>query len=124
MWLPRLMFKARAALADGLPPDYKLVFGHPQAMDGRFLVHFGLALDDVLAAAARPAEEDAAWFLGRPGVDAARLGAWNELAPNLGRTGYPMTKQLAWALAHFCPHLDPASVPSIFALLDLDEGRA
>jgi hypothetical protein len=123
MWLPRLMAKVRAAQAGTLPPAYADVLGHPLGMDGAFLDAFGLTLDAVRTAAARPAEEDEAWFLGLPGVDAGRIAAWNAQAPHLGGAGRPMARQLAWALATYRPDLDPAQVPTIFALLAIDEGH-
>lgn len=123
MWLPRLLAKVRASLEGTLPPDYAGVLGHPLGMDGAFMSTFGLTLDEVIAAAARPASQDEAWFWGLPGVNAARIEAWNAQAPHLGGVGQPMAKQLAWALATYRPDLDPARVPTIFALLAIDEGH-
>lgn len=123
MWLPRLLAKARAHRAGTLPPAYARPFGHAAATDGQFLGFFGLTVDQVLEGAAQPPEQDAAWFLGLPGVNADRIAAWNELAQNLGKPGYPMHERFKWALVHLYGHLDRTRVGSVFEALEADEER-
>jgi hypothetical protein len=123
MWLPRLLFKARAAQTGALPADFTRSFGQPLAMDGQFLSFFGLPLADVIAQSERPADGDAAWFLQQPGVNAARIAEWNALAPNLGRPGFPMAQRLVWARENIYPHIDAGPSASVFEILAADEGR-
>ena len=50
MWLARFVDKARLHLAGALNEDFEPYFGHALATDGAFLKHFGLTLEDCVAA--------------------------------------------------------------------------
>jgi hypothetical protein len=123
LWLPRIIAKARALHAGELPADYVERFCNPVAVDGHFLQFFGLSKEDLLAAAERfPTDEEiATWFHALPGMDAKRIAEWNELAGNLGRSGYPMAERFKATLATIYSDFNPATVHSIFDLIETDE---
>jgi hypothetical protein len=120
MWLPRILYKARAHTAGTLPPDYARAFGAAPAVDGTFLGFFGLTIDQILAA---PDHDEAAasWFLAAVGAD--RIAEWNAIAPHLGRPGYPMEARYAWARENLYAHSPAERATCIFEVLDADEGR-
>jgi gluconokinase len=126
LWLARLVDKARLHRRGALPADYQQPFCHPLATDGAFLAHFGLAKEDVLAAIADAGDDDAkiaAWFVGRPEASAERIAAWNALAPNLGREGYPLRRGFLWASRKWYQGAVPdPRVDSVFTGIAFDEG--
>lgn len=123
VWLPRIIAKARALRRGELPPDYAARFCHPSGVDGQFLGHFQLSRDDILAAAALTDERVADWFLGRAPDAAERIRAWNELAPNLGRAGFPMAERFPVALATTYRHLAGRGLTTVFEVLAADEAE-
>lgn len=122
-WLPRFIDKCRLRAAGALPPDYQLPFCHPLAVDGHFLAHFGLAADAAVTAASAPLDEPVlAWFVAQPGVTAETIATWNDLAPNLGRAGFPGAPGFAWARRHFYAACTDPRVDSAFTAIAWDEG--
>jgi hypothetical protein len=124
VWLARFVDKCRLHFAGALPPDFQLPFCHPLATDGAFLAHFGLTKEEVLAAVAAAADDAAvvAAFVARGALTPERIAAWNALAPNLGRPGFPCEKSLAWARRNlYSAGADPR-VDSVFTAIACDEG--
>lgn len=121
VWLPRIIAKARALARGELPPAYQMPFCHQLGVDGQFLSHFGLTREDIVRAAEGSDEEVASWFSSRPGA-AERIRAWNHLAVNLGRPGFPMAERLPTALSTTYKNVDPTTVSSVFEILEADEG--
>jgi hypothetical protein len=126
VWLPRFVDKTRHYLAGTLAEDYVRPFCHPLATDGVFLTHFGLTKDDIVAAIRDSAGDDAAvarWFLAQPAHTAEKIAAWNQLAPNIGKDGYPMRRGFLWALRHYYNGIPPdPRVDSVFTAIAYDEG--
>lgn len=125
-WLPRFVAKARQWRDGELSAEYAARFCDHDSVDDHFLRFFELPKTELVDAAMRlHVDADlAAWFCARPGIDAARIARWNELAVNLGRPGFPMAARLVEVLPRAYPHLDPAQVETIFALLEADEKPA
>lgn len=121
MWLPRILTKARLFVRGELPRDYLVPFCHRAGVDGQFLAHFGLTKDEVLAAAARPEGAIEAWWLARPGVTRESIAAWNQLAVNLGRPGFPMSERLPIALQTVYKNVAARNPCSVFEVLEADE---
>ena len=123
VWLPRFLAKARLLLADQLPPDYVERFGHPDGVDGNFFRFFGLTHEQIMDAVRRdPADARvAAWFLALPGIDLARIAAWNDFAEKLGQPSYPMANRLLEVLPKMADRLDVTRIHSIFDLITADE---
>lgn len=123
VWLPRFADKARLSLTQQLPFVYQLAFGSRFGVDGHFLRHFGLTLDQFLAAVRQSADNAALarWFLAFPGVSPAGIAEWNRRATLLGAKGHPgyFTRHLAKWL--FYPKSVSAPVGSIFEAIDQDE---
>ncbi len=124
MWLPRFIDKCRLHFAGALPPDYQLPFCHPLATDGAFLTHFGLTKEEALAVVARAPDDAAvvAAFTARGTLTPEKIAAWNALAPNLGRPGFPCEKSLAWARRNLYPSGTDPRVDSVFTAIAWDEG--
>lgn len=121
VWLPRIVAKARALAGGTLPPDYAARFGHASGVDGQFLRHFGLTRDDIVAVATRDDAGVAAWFATQPGATPERVAAWNHVAVNLGRAGFPMAERLPVALATTYAHLADRGCATVFEVLTADE---
>ncbi|MBX3737364.1 MAG: DUF5069 domain-containing protein [Candidatus Didemnitutus sp.] len=124
LWLPRFIDKCRLHFAGALPPDYQLPFCHPRATDGAFLAHFGLTKEEALAAIARAENDDdvVAALVARGALTTEKIAAWNTLAPNLGRPGFPCEKSFAWARQHYFPTCTDPRVDSVFTAIAWDEG--
>ncbi len=126
IWLPRLVDKVRYYLSGTLEADYQKPFCHPLATDGAFLVHFEIDKAELLAAVEASAGSDAAiekWFEGRPSYTIERVAAWNELAPNIGKKGYPMHRGFLWILKEYYGGVAPdPRVESVFTAIAYDEG--
>lgn len=124
MWLPRFLDKCRLHRRGALPPDYQLPFCHPLGVDGHFLAHFGIAQQEALAAIGAAPDDAAAlaWFAAQPDFTAERIAAWNELAPQLGRPGFPGERGFAWARKHFYAACRDPRVDSAFTAIAWDEG--
>jgi len=119
IWLPRILAKARLLQAGTLPPDYAARFCHPGGVDGAFLAHFGFTREDILAAAALPDAQIESWLLARTNPD--RITAWNHVAVNLGRPGFPLDGRLPVALATTYKNVDPQGKTTVFEVLETDE---
>ncbi len=124
VWFPRILAKARLLQQGALPPDYAANFCHPKAVDGLFMLHFGLNREDVLSAAAMSDEDAAKWFLSRAPDSTKRIEEWNQIGPNLGRPGYPLAERFAVALATTYKHVDPRGLTTVFEVLEADEKNA
>lgn len=126
VWLPRFIDKARHHLAGTLGEEYIRPFCHPLATDGVFLAHFGLAKEEIIAVIRDSQGDDAVverWFLSRPSHTPERIAAWNELAPNIGKEGFPMRRGFLWALRHYYAGTAPdPRVDSVFTAIAFDEG--
>ena len=123
VWLPRFADKARLSLTQQLPFVYQLAFGSRFGVDGCFLRHFDLTIDQFLAAVRQSADNAALaqWFLGLPGVSRPRVAEWNRRATSLGAKGHPgyFTRHLAKWLFYPKPVWSP--VGSVFEAIDQDE---
>ena len=125
VWLPRFLAKARLLLADQLPPDYVERFGHPDGVDGNFFRFFGVTHEQMMDARRRDASDAAfaAWFQALPGIDAARIEAWNTFAEKLGQPGHPMADRLAETRPRMAGRFDTSKTHSIFDLITADEAH-
>lgn len=124
VWLPRIIAKARLLQADLLPDDYMLRFGAATGVDGHFLKHFGLTIDEILKIAPHTNRDVLAWFKALATAKAAAIKKWNSQAENFGRAGYPMADRLEYVKTHVFAHLDTSGVETIFGIIELDEGIA
>ena len=125
VWLPRFVDKARHYFAGTLAPDFVLPFCHPQATDGVFLTHFALMKEEILEAVKNSKGDDAAvaaWFVSRPQGNPENIAAWNSLAPNIGREGYPIRRSFLWAKEHYYKGAVDPRVDSVFTGIAFDEG--
>jgi hypothetical protein len=123
VWLPRFAEKARLSLDRQLPFIYQLAFGSRYGVDGYFLRHFDLTIDQFLAAV-RQSKDNAAlarWFLALPGASPPRIAEWKRFAASLGAKGHPgyLTLQLVKWL--FYPKSVRNPVRSLFEAIDQDE---
>ena len=121
VWLPRILAKARLLQRGELPADYADRFCHPTGVDALFLNHFRLKRDDILAAADKPDDVVAAWFLAHPEANAANLAKWNDVALNLGRPGYPLAERFPIAKATVYKNVDSTAMTTVFELLEADD---
>lgn len=124
IWLPRFIDKCRCHFAGTLPHDYQIAFCSPHGIDGIFLDYFGLAPADAQSVihATRTDEDVARWFCAQPGVNPEKIQLWNELAPNIGKPGYPGERGFAWARRHFLAACTDPRVISGFTAIAWDEG--
>ena len=122
IWLARLSDKARLMSRGKLPPDYLRLLGHPQGIDGQFLRHFGLDRNAAIEATQLDDSSVERWFRLQPGVTEASIETWNELAPNLGRRGWPGHDVFALVCKRYFGK-EPSELPaeSFFELILLDE---
>ena len=119
LWLPRIIAKARALAAGQLPPDYAARFCHPGGVDGQFLDFFQLTRADIETAANRSDAEVLAWFTAR--FPAGRIQAWNHIANNLGRPGFPLEQRFPVAMSTVYAHLANRGFDNILDVLTADE---
>lgn len=124
MWLPRHIDKVRHFLAGTLASDYQRAFCNPLGIDGIFFTHFALTKDDILDRVRRGEtdEQIAMWFCARPESSPERIQAWNELAPNIGRPGFPGDRAFQWGLKHVYGGCVDPRVTSGFTAIAWDEG--
>lgn len=126
VWLPRLVDKTRHHLAGTLPPDYVVPFCHPLATDGAFLTHFGIAREEWIAAVRTAADNDAAvttWFLGGKECTEGKIQAWNTLAPDLGKPGFPLHRSFKLMLrTYYAGRVPDPRVEGVFTAIAYDEG--
>ena len=110
-------------LARQLPLTYRVAFGSRLGIDGAFLRHFSLTIDQFLAAVRQSADNEALakWFLALPAVTSERIAKWNRRATLLGVKGHPgyLTRHLIkWV---FYPKSVVAPVNSLFEAIEQDE---
>jgi hypothetical protein len=75
VWFPRFADKARLSLNQQLPFVYQFAFVSRFGVDGYFLRHFNLTIEQFLAAV-RQSTDNAAlarWFLALPGASPQRI---------------------------------------------------
>ena len=87
--------------------------------------HFGLTKGefvDIVQQYRDDASQIESWFSKRIGGDVRAINDWNDMAINLGRSGFPLAESFPRAKkkVHSCH--DP-SIDTCFKLLDWDEGR-
>jgi hypothetical protein len=121
VWLARIVAKARLLQRGELPPDYAERFCCPTGVDRQFLTFFGLTREEILAIAARPDAEVIAWFLTRSPDPADRIAAWNRIAVNLGRPGFPLAERFVVAKTTSYRHIDSRGMTTVFELLEADD---
>lgn len=124
VWLARLTDKVRLMSLGKLPQDYSMLLGHPRGMDGSFLRHFGLEKETTLETIVLQADDHGVeqWFLVQTGVTDASIQSWNDLAPNLGRRGWPGERELAIAIKRFyAGTVMKSPVETLFDLIRMDE---
>mgnify|MGYP003385188672 CR=1 FL=1 len=123
VWLPRFAEKARWFLAQQLPFAYRVAFGSRLGIDGAFLRHFSLTVDQFLAAVRQSADNEALakWFLALPAVTSERIAKWNRRAASLGAKGQPgyLTRHLIKWVFYPKSVMDP--VNSLFEAIEQDE---
>ena len=123
VWLPRFAEKARRFLAQQLPLTYRVAFGSRLGIDGAFLRHFSLTVDQFLAAVRQSADNEALakWFLALPAVTSERIAKWNRRATLLGVKGHPgyLTRHLIKWVFYPKSVMDP--VNSLFEAIEQDE---
>jgi hypothetical protein len=126
VWLPRFIDKARHHQAGTLHPDFVRPFCHPLATDGLFLAHFELGKDEIIQVIAESNGSDesvAEWFQSRAQYTPEKVAAWNELAPNIGKDGYPAHRGFLWILKQYYGGVAPdPRVDSAFTAIAFDEG--
>jgi hypothetical protein len=123
VWLPRFADKARLFLVRQLPCIYRLAFGSRLGIDGAFLRHFSLTVDQFLAAVRQSTDNEALakWFLSLPAASPERIAEWNRRATLLGAKGHPgyLTRHLVkWV---FYPKSVVTPVNSLFEAIEQDE---
>lgn len=123
--LARFVDKIRLHLSDALPEDYQFALFHPKGVDGTFLKHFDLTKEAITQIVQESQNDDpiATWFNTQIPPNDPRRQTWNDIAPNLGKTGYPMTVSFRWAKKKFYTGEHDPSIDTIFKLIDADEGR-
>lgn len=123
VWLPRFAEKARRFLGQQLPFAYRAAFGSRFGIDGAFLRHFGLTVDQFLAAVRHSADNEALvkWFLALPAVTSEGIARWNRRATLLGAKGHPgyLTRHLIKWVFYPRSVMDP--VNSLFEAIEQDE---
>jgi hypothetical protein len=124
VWLPRIIAKARLQQAGKLPPEYMARFGAPSSVDEVFLSHLGITKEEIVVASGRSDDEVAAWFLRLPRATPERILAWNHIAANLGKPGFPLEARFPIGLATTYAHIAHLKPESVFAMLEADEGIA
>lgn len=124
VWLARFIDKCRLHFAGALPADYQRPFCSPLGIDGIFLEHFSLRQDEILAAIRQAGndEEVVRWFLTQASVTPESIRAWNQLAPDIGRPGFPGEKGFQWARRHLYAGCTDPRVTSGFTAIAWDEG--
>lgn len=100
-----------------------MALGHQHGVDGHFLEHFGLDIDTVKKAVRSNDEGALSEWLAKSVDDfTEKRDSWNELAPNLGREGYPMHRMLKVAVKRIYGGLEWDPSKSAFEMIELDEG--
>lgn len=124
VWLARLTDKTRWMRQGKLPQDYLILLGHSRGIDGHFLRHFGLDKEVTLETIAIEPDDPGVerWFLAQSGVTDASIQNWNDLAPHLGRRGWPGERELAIAIQRiYGGSVINSPVETLFDLIRIDE---
>lgn len=124
MWLPRFIDKARHYFASTLHADYQRAFCSPLGIDGVFFAHFALKKEEILEAIQREKSDEAiaAWFVARSDSNEEKIRTWNELAPNIGKEGFPGFRTFRWGMKHIYAGCTDPRVASGFTAIAWDEG--
>lgn len=126
VWLPRFVDKVRHHLAGTLDADFVRPFCHPLATDGVFLSHFALKKEEIIEVVRGSGGDDgvvARWFAARPESAPERIAAWNQLAPNIGKEGFPVRRGFLWVMKQYYGGTPPdPRVDSAFTAIAFDEG--
>ena len=125
-WLARLTDKIRLNCRGQLSEDYRPYLFHRHGADTQFLMFFALTPEEVVQAVQTSENQDsrvAEWFAQRTGLNQEKQNHWNELAVNLGKSGYPMFKALIWAKQNLLPHCSDPNIDTVFKAIEWDEGR-
>ncbi len=126
VWFPRLVDKAKHHLAGSLAPEFVRPFCHPLATDGVFLDHFGIEKNEFLGAVADSNGSDEfveEWFRRLAQHTPEKVNAWNEMAPNIGKEGFPVRRGFLWVLKEYYGGAAPdPRVDSAFTAIAYDEG--
>ncbi len=125
MWLARFVDKARHHHADTLDSDFVQPFCHPLATDDALFKHFEISKNEILAVVRESNGDDARvaeWVTHRPPGSPERIAAWNELAPNLDKEGYPVRRGYLWAVQHYYGAVNDPRLNSVFTAIAYDEG--
>jgi hypothetical protein len=121
----RFIDKVRQHLVGTLPNEYAKVLGHSHGVDGQFLDHFGLTIELVTKAVDGKTDTELAEWLERTMDNyAVKRNSWNELAPNLGKPGFPMDRIVKIAVKRIYKEVIWSPELSVFDIIDIDEGRA
>ncbi len=123
MWLRRIIHKARAIRDGRLPGEYVDRFCHPGGVDGQFLLFFSLEKPDIVKAAELSDLEVEKWFRKLNDDLPERIEAWNRIAENMGRAGFPMAERMPIALATTYQHLAHRAFATVFEILEADEAN-
>jgi Domain of unknown function (DUF5069) len=123
VWFPRFADKTRLFHARQLPCIYRLAFGSRLGIDGAFLRHFSLTVDQFLAAVRESADNEALaeWFLSLPAASPERIAEWNRRATLLGTKGHPGYLARHFVKWVFYPKSVVAPVNSLFEAIEQDE---
>ena len=124
VWLARLTDKVRLHHARKLPANYIRFLGHPRGVEGHFLRHFNLSNSTAFEAIGAAGDDLSVeqWFLSHPAVIPAEIATWNQLAPNLGRIGYPGAAELQYVINHVLePEARVPGISTIFEAIEIDE---
>ena len=125
-YLARLADKIRLELLGQLSEDYRPYLFHPHGADTRFIKFFALEKEELIEAVKASNQNDSVlgnWFGQRTALDEEKRNRWNELAVNLGKSGYPMFKTLIWAKENLLPKCSDPSIDTVFKAIEWDEGR-
>jgi hypothetical protein len=91
-----------------------------------FFAHFGLDKDEIIRMVGESQGSDelvAAWFERRAQYTPESVAAWNELAPNIGKEGFPVHRGFLWMLRQYYGGVAPdPRVDSAFTAIAFDEG--
>lgn len=121
IWLPRILAKARLLASGRLPAEYEGRFCQPSSVDSEFLTFFGLSREDIVRAAGLADDEAALWFASLASAGDVQIAAWNHVAVNLGRPGFPLADRLPVGLSTTYRHLSARNLETVFSVLEADE---
>lgn len=124
VWLARLTDKVRLHHEGRLSNDFARLLGHPRGVDGHFLRHFGLSRSATFEAIVEAGDDAGVqrWFLSHHDAFQSEIIAWNYLAPNLGRAGFPAETELQLVINRIMePEAVIPGISTIFEAIELDD---